>query len=110
MPRKKKEGTKKKSFWEKLNYKTYDASNGFGNSEQWKDSYNSRFANKSTLNEVKNENFKELYNCTSLKELKSAYRKLIVKFHPDKIGDNPESNKLTSELVEEYNREKKKFE
>lgn len=100
----------KKGFMD--GYKTYDTSNGFGNSDKWKENFETRMNFKIlTHNEIEDNKdvLKHLYTCITSKELKKEYYKLMIKFHPDKAGDT-EYNKTISQLINEtYFKLKNKF-
>ena len=90
---------KKKSDWSKIKYKTYNAKEGFGNSESWKKSFHNRMS-KETVATPKHKYFSD---CETLQELKSQYKKLIKKHHPDIVGDTKENKETTQEIIKEYN-------
>lgn len=95
---------KKKGFMD--SYKTYDTSNGFGNSEDWKKSFNKRMSFDEAIEFLEN---KSPYAILGLKEnatkamIKTAFRKLAMKWHPDKNqGNEAEANKKMQEILASY--------
>lgn len=82
-------------------YKTYDTSKGYGNTEQWQNSFEQRMNYKVLSNKDQDTNkwiVEPLYNCATQNELKLAYYKLMFKYHPDKAGDT-EENKVIAQLI-----------
>jgi DnaJ-class molecular chaperone len=78
---------KKRSFLD--GYKTYDISEGFGDPEQWRDAFCQRMSKdqaKAILERQNETAFGILgrQTGTTEKEIKSAFRKLIQEWHPDK--------------------------
>ena len=72
-------------------YKTYDDSQGRGNVEQWKSSFDERMSNDEAHKIVKDSDplsILGLSKIPDLEELKVVYRHLIMKNHPDRGGDH----------------------
>ncbi|MBW8683499.1 J domain-containing protein [Chitinophaga rhizophila] len=93
---------KKKGFTE--GYKTYDTSGGYGSAEDWRQALKDRLQQEA---DIQNEDFEilEVPVNVSEKDLKSAYRKLLQKWHPDKNPDDPENAKIMTQcIIEAYER------
>ena len=89
------------------NYKTYDTSEGFGNPDEWKTIFSQRMGKKEA-EEILSSNpgspheILEVKLGASFDEIKKAYRKLILKWHPDKNNGSAESAKMTRSIVAAY--------
>ena len=80
------------------NYKTYDPDKeGFGNPEQWKRALHTRLGQMTTTDKA--HQILGTTSNSSPQEIKNAYRKLALKFHPDK---NPDNNKHFTEIASAY--------
>ena len=95
---------RKKGFMD--SYKTYDSSNGFGNSDEWKKSFNKRMSFDEAVEILET---KSPYDILGLNKnatqqmIKNAFRKLAMKWHPDKNqGNEIESNKKMQEILASY--------
>lgn len=84
-------------------YKTYDTSEGLGNSENWKESFKKRIGDKE---ETK---IKYFIGCDTEKQRKDKYRELMKQYHPDVAGNTEENNRISKEISEEYNNILKKL-
>jgi preprotein translocase subunit Sec63 len=81
---------------------------GYGNEEQWKNAFkNKMFKKKKARKKIPE--LEVLFKCKTLSELKSTYRKLVTKYHPDKAGDTKKNNDMTQRIIETYNELKSKF-
>lgn len=97
---KEKNKKKKKSFADIFSkYKTYDASEGFGDTEDWKNSFKKRMGDEKKEPEIKYFN-----GCDTSKKLTVRYRELMKQYHPDRVGNTEENNRISTEVIEEYNR------
>jgi DnaJ-domain-containing protein 1 len=94
--------------WDKSEFKTYDTSEGYGDPGQWRRAFNKRM-NKDKKNKKTESFLKPLYSAKTADELKQAYRKLLVKYHPDRAGDTPANTRKTQKIVETYNKLKDTF-
>jgi hypothetical protein len=95
--------------WDKSEFKTYDTSEGYGDPGQWRRAFNKRM-NRGKEKKKKSESFlKPLYEAETAEELKQAYRKLLVKYHPDHAGDTKKNTEKTQRIVEIYNNLKNNF-
>jgi len=103
MPPKDKTKSAKKSSWDRIKHKTYDASNGFGDTEEWKQSFHRRLSATAIKNNTDSQ-FPTLTGCQTMKELKTEYKKLIRTCHPDIAGDTEENKQKTQQLIKEYDR------
>jgi len=104
-------------------YKTYDTSDGFGSTNQWKKAWEAIFGStmedfikdtfeelneekKKSANELANEirknNSENLKLCKTVVELKSKFKELLFKYHPDKAGNTKENNEKCAKIIEEY--------
>lgn len=118
-------------MFNKQKYKTYDSSHGFGNSSQWeaifkalfgdidpeellKEAYN-RLDDKTkekannAANNIRKEYNESLKFCKTKEELKSKFRSLMMKYHPDKAGDTKENNEKCKNIILEYEKQLKKL-
>ncbi len=95
---------KKKGFMD--GYKTYDTSNGFGNTTEWKKSFNKRMSfDEATgiLNSKSPHVILGVKETATASEIKSAYRKLAMKWHPDKNqGNEVEANEKMRDIIAAY--------
>lgn len=104
---------KKKPFVDLSKYKTYDTSEGFGSVEQWKAAFEERM-NFRTFTPIEKKQMSKglcdmLYEAPDYDTLKRLYRKEIVKYHPDIVGDSYD-NKAKSQLLNDaYLEMKTKF-
>lgn len=74
----------KKGFLE--GYKTYDTSEGYGDSSQWKEAFNARMGYGEAKIILSNDDpysILEIAFGATLTEIKAAYRKLAKIWHPD---------------------------
>jgi preprotein translocase subunit Sec63 len=81
---------------------------GYGNEEQWKNAFKNRMFKKKKKKKRIAE-LEVLYKCKTLSDLKSTYRKLVIKYHPDKAGDTVKNKEITQRIIETYNELKVKF-
>lgn len=83
-------------------YKHYDPKDGFGSPDQWREAFNARMgldeANR-VLHGLSPWAVLGLKENVTFDEVKSAYRKLAMKFHPDR-GGNPEEFKKVQAAYE----------
>lgn len=71
-------------------YKTYDDSEGRGNIQEWNRLFVEKMSSSDAKKIVKRENPLEILGFVSMptmEQLKDAYRKLVMKHHPDRGGD-----------------------
>ena len=84
---------KKKGFLD--GYKTYDTSHGFGSEDEWREAFNQRMSKEQAaailqhLNETAHEILGVNPDATKA-EIRSAFRRLIQQWHPDKNPDRQE--------------------
>jgi hypothetical protein len=90
----------------KIKHKTYDTSNGFGNTEEWKKSFQETIGNKEKKPKSK---FPTLAECETIEKLSAEYKKLLKKHHTDISGDTEENKAITQEIIAEYENLKNKF-
>ena len=93
-------------------YKTYDTSKGFGSPSQWQDAFEARMNYKVLNFEEKKQHdglAGPLYDAKSSEEIKTAYRKLMMAYHPDRNGDTEENKTISQHLNDVYFEMKKKF-
>jgi DnaJ-class molecular chaperone len=97
---------KKRGFLD--GYKTYNTNEGFGNADQWKNAFKQRLGKEDARIILDNQN-KTPYEIlgvektASTTQIKSAFRKLIMQWHPDKNPDNPELAKtMTQQILAAY--------
>ena len=98
--------------WDHKSRKQYNPKKeGYGNPDEWQNDFKQRmYANEKKEKRKKRiPELEELYNCKTISELKSVYRRLVNKYHPDKAGDTPENNKMTQNIIETYNELKLQF-
>lgn len=95
-----------KSSWDKIKHKTYNASEGFGNAEDWKKKFSDRMNSGKKAAKTK---IKWFQDCDTLIKLRIKYRELTRQFHPDIAGDTKENNTITQEIIAEYTLLKKLF-
>lgn len=85
-------------------YKTFDASNGFGNPKKWKAAFSQRMGKEeaeailSAQAKTPHEVLGVPKNATAT-ELKKAYRRLIMQWHPDRNQDREEEALVQSKLI-----------
>lgn len=97
---KKADPKKKRSFADLMDsYKTYDTKDGFGNTEDWKISFRKRMGKE---DEKISPILDELFECNTLKELKSVHKKLMKQYHPDIAGNTVQNNKITQQINKVY--------
>lgn len=93
-------------------YKTYDTSNGYGNSSQWQNRFEARMNYKilsAPEKEVNKGIVQPLYDCINSTDLKKAYYKLMLIHHPDKAGDAIENKIAAQHINDIYFKLKEKF-
>ncbi|WP_431217078.1 J domain-containing protein [Puia sp. P3] len=84
---------KKRGFLD--GYKTYDASHGFGSADEWRKAFHQRMSKEEAAailerhNETAHEVLGVNLNATEA-EIRSAFRRLIQQWHPDKNPDRQE--------------------
>ena len=86
---------KKKSNWDKNQFKQYDTSTGKGNPESWKEAFIKRTEAISLHSE-----FPELSQAQTKGELKKIYRLLSLKLHPDVEGGSETEFKKMKDLYD----------
>jgi DnaJ-class molecular chaperone len=95
-----------KSIWER--YKTYDTSNGFGSTKEWRNAFKERMTGKEAeqiLKEAKETPYTILGVAPSATaaEIKRAYYKLMQQWHPDHNKDNIEQAvKMSQKIIAAY--------
>jgi|ERR1035437_4335988 DnaJ-class molecular chaperone len=95
---------KKKGFMD--GYKTYDTSDGFGNSNEWKKSFNKRMSLDDAIEILDTKSPYVILgvekNATEVM-IKTAFRKLAMKLHPDKNqGNEKEANEKMKDILAAY--------
>ena len=90
------------------NYKTYDTSEGFGNSAEWRKVFGERMGRKEAEEVLSSSSLSSPYDILGVKfgasadEIKKAYRKLIMIHHPDKNNQSEESHLMTKKILAAY--------
>lgn len=97
---------KKKGFLD--GYKTYDTSQGFGNSKKWKGSFTQRMS-KEEAKEILGKTSETPYSIldvtahASSSEIKKAYRKKLMEWHPDVNQHRlSEAEEMTKKIIAAY--------
>ena len=79
-------------------YKTYDTSNGFGNPEEWFNTFKQRFTTEEARKIVENDSIESLLGITkrnyTFEHAQSCFRKKIMDIHPDRGGSEEEAKKV----------------
>lgn len=87
-------------------YKTYDTSNGYGNRNEWKESFYKRFTHQEA-NEILSRNEDDPLTIlgvsygASKEELRKAYREKVMFWHPD-VNHSPEAEEMTKKIIAAY--------
>lgn len=81
-------------------YKTYDTSEGFGSSRQWKKAFSSRMTGEEAAEIIDSQADTPYFilgitESATQAEIKAAFRTLIMQWHPDR---NPEIKELAEEM------------
>ena len=97
---------KKKGFLD--GYKTYDTSNGFGNSKKWREAFSQRMSKEEAI-EIMEKTSEDPYSIlgitsrASTSEIKKAYRKRLMEWHPDKNQHRLlEAEEITKKIIAAY--------
>lgn len=87
-------------------YKTYDTSEGFGSAAEWRENFKERLGVEAATKIVGKNTPRSIVGvdetCASWEDIKSAFRKAVMKHHPDRGGDPAEFRKVYAayELLE----------
>jgi DnaJ-domain-containing protein 1 len=89
-------------------YKTYDTSNGYGNSREWKNAFHKTMGRdeaKTILDAEPDtpEDILGVRSGASISEIKKAFRDLIMKWHPDRNpGQEELATKMSQKIIAAY--------
>jgi DnaJ-domain-containing protein 1 len=90
-------------------YPTYDTSAGYGNSRQWKAAWNVRMG-KDEYDPILNRQSKNpfqilgIHESATVAEIKSAFRKLAMEWHPDRNPDKPDAEETFKVIAAAYSK------
>jgi DnaJ-domain-containing protein 1 len=83
-------------------YKTYDASEGYGHPEQWKEAFFERLGVDKALEVLGEDDPLQLLGITTegftWDDILKAYRKMMMKWHPDRNPGNKDAHEMSKKL------------
>lgn len=87
-------------------YKTYDTSEGFGSPDEWKQAFNKRMSMEDAVKILDDDDPYTILGVAMgdmFDVVKKAFRKLAMKFHPDKNpGKEKEMNEKMRKIIAAY--------
>lgn len=92
--------------WDK--YQTYDTSNGFGNSREWKRAFHERMGMDEATRIINDQSETPAHvlgvsETATKAEIKAAFRTLIQKWHPDKNpGNQVQAEEMSKKIIAAY--------
>lgn len=93
----------KKGFCE--GYKTYDTkAEGYGDATQWKEAFNQRMGYDEAVNVLGEDSAYSILGIlanASFNEIKTAYRKMAMKWHPDRNHD-VDTTEMMQKIIAAY--------
>jgi DnaJ-domain-containing protein 1 len=87
-------------------YKQYDTSNGFGNRDQWRESFHARMGTEEAERIIKDQpetphSILGVKFGATIPEIKAAFKKLIMQWHPDR-NSSLEAHAMTQKIIAAY--------
>ena len=88
-------------------YKTYDTSEGFGDKTSWRNAFYKRMSNEEATEVISQQKGSPhailgVSDNATKDEIKKAFRKLMLQWHPDRNNNSPESELMTKKIIAAY--------